>query len=496
VNDNPISLAMLGRLVRHRWPALLVLVALGGALGATSSFVLSPGYVSTSKVLLQGSRDATQLAGETQVATSLTVLDRVAADLGWATTGIELQRSVSATVDSNVLSINGAAATPQRAQQLTAAVTVEYGKFSSQIATETADATAAASKQSRQEAQQLLDDANNRVTELQGSPALGSTGPDGVAARTELDAAKSAVADATQRLNQINKAAGNTELAAVGQGSMRIIEAATLPDGPASPTMPELIVGGAAALLLIGIVLHLLALRTDRRLREPADIAAAIGARLLEEVVVHVPRQHSSVVARILRDDRQWVLPDSAVSDTDGGRDSRCRRVLSRLGAGAAPRTLLVAVPDGDRAAGLAVVELAVAAAGWGAVAVTTEDQVLVEAVHAAAAAAGVSNVVLAGGDPAPPETPTVLRIVEVSAAHPMILDGDPSDGALVVASVNAHTGWELSVLAGSVSDAGHAVGGVLVAQPRLAPSSHPRDEAPPDEPVAADGDAAMVGPA
>ncbi len=49
-----IDLAMVGRLIRCRWQVLTALALLGAVLGFGLSFVLSPGYVSDSKVVPAG----------------------------------------------------------------------------------------------------------------------------------------------------------------------------------------------------------------------------------------------------------------------------------------------------------------------------------------------------------------------------------------------------------------------------------------------------------
>ena len=117
-----------------RWTVLAALAVLGAILGAGASLLLSPGYLSSSKVLLQGSREKDALPGEAQIATSLVVLDRTATALNWGVSGNDLQGVVSAAVlDGNVIQIRATASTPERAQQLTDRATLEYIRFSTQI---------------------------------------------------------------------------------------------------------------------------------------------------------------------------------------------------------------------------------------------------------------------------------------------------------------------------------------------------------------------------
>jgi len=119
MNETSIGLALIGRLLRKRWVVFAVLAIVGACVGAASSLVLSPGYVSTAKVLLQGQRNPTEVPGETQIATSLIVLDHAAADLNLGVSGSDLANRVSAEIASgNVLVITGSGQTPQAAQQL------------------------------------------------------------------------------------------------------------------------------------------------------------------------------------------------------------------------------------------------------------------------------------------------------------------------------------------------------------------------------------------
>ena len=57
MNETSIGLALIGRLLRKRWVVFAVLAIVGACVGAASSLVLAPGYVSTAKVLLQGQRN-------------------------------------------------------------------------------------------------------------------------------------------------------------------------------------------------------------------------------------------------------------------------------------------------------------------------------------------------------------------------------------------------------------------------------------------------------
>lgn len=490
MNDVVINLAMVGRLIRSRWPVLLVLAVVGAVVGAASSFVLSPGYVSTTKVLLQGNRDEKQLPAEVQIATSSVVLDRTAAVLGWGATGSDLQSKVTATIDTNVIAISGAASTPERAQQLANRATTDYITFATQIVTDTANASADVTKRGRDAAQQRIDDANVKITQLQGSPALRSEGPDGVQARDDLSRLQAAVAEGTKELEQIDSSAESAALSAsVGQSNMRVIEPAVLPDGPASPTLLELTGGGAVALVVLGLLGHLLALRTDRRLRDAADIAAALGAPALGSVlVVETCQSQRPLLARLRHDDRLWAIGESQVSEDDRSRNSRYRRVLARVRVPDPPVRLVVLLTDDDHSARTAVADLAVAMAGEREpVVVRTGNDDLAVLVRLAAERAGVA-VVTAGPDAVPAGSPMVFDVVEIVIARPAVPDIEPGGGAVLVVSSGVRTDWELAGIAGACSDAGVDLLGVLVV--------HAQHRQSASDLTAVDGDVAMVGSA
>lgn len=469
MNDNIVNLALIGRLIRRRWLVLVVLAVLGGLSGAGASLVLSPGYLATSKVLLQGERDQKALPGEAQIATSLIVLDRTAEVLDWGVTGTALQRVVSAAVgEGNVIVITGTASTPMRAQQLTEQATTEYINFSAQIISDTASATATVSQQSRDAVQQRIDEANQRVTELQNSPVLGSPAADGVRAREELDRQRRVVAEGIKKLDTIDSETESAQLvASLGRAGMLVIEPAVAPAGPASPTPVELIVVGACLFVLAGLFAHLLALRVDRRLQTTADISAAAGAPVL--AAVEIAATSRSWMARLLHDDRRWVATEFAVSDDDRSRGSRYRRVLGRL-TGNSPLSVLVLVPDDDPVAREAVIELTMSAAtGRERVLVTTDSDALAEAVRSAAHVGGMERTLVIEPRPEPGETPSAMVwIVEISAVRPAVPDAGSTTRTVLVVTVGTRTGWELAGISGACSDAGQRIAGVLVAVPRF----------------------------
>ncbi len=500
MNEVAVNLALIGRLIRRRWQVLLVLVVLGAAAGAASSLVLSPGFVSTSKVLLQGSRDEKQLPAETQVATSLIVLDRTAEVLKWGVTGSELQSKVSATVDGHVIAISGAADTPQRAQELADRVTAQYIGFSTRIVTDAANASAESAQKGRQAVQLQIDDANKRITQLQASPLIAAPGSEGDQARAELQQEQQVIAKASKDLEQVDGATESAALdASLGASSSTVIELATLPGAPASPTLVECILGGALALALLGLIAHVVALRTDRRLRSADDVAAAAGAPVLGSVEVAVASSAGPLLHRLLHDDRQWAHTALPVAEDDRSRDARYQRALRRIARGPRPLTLLVVGADDDPLARTALLDLAVSAAdGPDPVALVTDDDELVERATAAAAQSGRRRLVAGSVWPDPGSALTLVD-VRIAPARPIIPDAGPTDGALLLVAMGSRTAWELAAVAGACFDAGQQVRGAVVLAPTSnptaddhggpAPSGLRSDDAPADS-----GDQALAG--
>jgi hypothetical protein len=132
--------------------------------GAGASFLLSPGYQTTSNVLLQGLRQADELLTEAQVATSSVVLDRAANGLSWQTTGAALQDKVSASVaNGNVVTITASADTAEHAQQLADKVAAEFVRYSSQLLSSTPDAAAQVQQEQREALRQQVALTNQRI---------------------------------------------------------------------------------------------------------------------------------------------------------------------------------------------------------------------------------------------------------------------------------------------------------------------------------------------
>ena len=452
-----MRLSMVGRIVRRRWRLLAVLAVLGGLVGAGASLLFSPGYQTSTSVLLRNPQESSELLTEAQVAMSSVVLDRAAAALGWNVAGAELKKSVTAEVaDGNVIKITGTADTPERAKRLTDQVAQEYISFSTQLASNTADASAQVAREQREALRQAIAQTNERIGELHAS-VQGLT-IESVEVRTELESLRTALTDAMNKLDQTDGAAG--------QANLVVMEQARRPTSPAAPTMVQFVIAGALLFFVLGVFGHFVAARADRRLRNEPEIAAAIGSPVLASVDVpdeppadeHPagPTPWRTQLWRLIRDDLPWDVPRLQVSGDEVSREIRLRRVLARLEGGShAARRVLLLVADGDATARAAAEQLAA----------------------------------MAGADR---DCRTVLGVVGVAASRPTVPDDASVSGAVVVLTTGTRTAWELVGIAEACADAGHAVLGTVVTYPaRPAGRGRRRRQDEPEVPVE---DSAMAG--
>ncbi|MQA14207.1 MAG: polysaccharide biosynthesis protein [Pseudonocardiaceae bacterium] len=487
LSDDAVRLTVILQIVRRRWRLLTVLATVGALLGVGTSLLFSPGYESTSSVLLQGPLEEQELQTEAQIATSSVVLDRTAAALASDVTGAELRDSVSAeVVDGNVIEISGTADTPDRAQQLTNRATQEYVGFS----TELVRRATGASTQALATLQQRITDTNRRLTELQESamPAQGGT---------ELEQLRTTLADAITALEEISGGEQADAAAAFGKASILVLEPARRPSSPAQPAPVQFIAAGALLFFLLGVFTHLVAARADLRLRTASDIAAALGSPVMGSV--DVPNGPGEPAAnersagargwrarmwRLVRDDRPWDTPELSAPGNDLDRDVRYRRVLARLrGAPDTVLRLVVLVADDDAAAHRAAARLAVAAAvDGGPASVVTDRAAMSQLIQAARDRAGASDVQLSirsSSDPAPGTHRTMLRVVDVSGARPTIPDCGRVSGALLVLTAGTRTAWELVGIAEACTDAQLRVLGAFVAHRTLPSTARPTGDRP-----------------
>ncbi|WP_031480596.1 Wzz/FepE/Etk N-terminal domain-containing protein [Streptomyces bicolor] len=422
MSEDTIRLVTIGRILRRRWRLLAVLTVVGALVGYGTSVLFPPRYTASASVLLPGQWEERELLTQVDIATSSTVVDRTAAELGWkGVGGDELRDRVSAeAADGNIIKISGTADTPERAQRLSDQVARQFVTFVARIAGGGTDSEAATGLEALR---QKVEETNRRITDLANAADPGQT-VESVQTRTALEKLRTSLEEAMTKLNEADPATDKAGMVVMGP--------AARPTGEAPPTRMQLIVAGALLFLLLAVIGHLVAARVNRRLRTEPEIAAALGSASLGTVDVpdergaHRPqgRGRRAWIGRLLGVDTRWDIPTPQRSGDEAGMRIRYRRVCARLRDRLpAPRRLLVVVPDGD--------ETALRAAG----------QLVAEA----------------QGDPA-------LRVVEVSVDRPMVPDRDTESGALVVLSAGNWTAEELAGIAEACADGGHEVVGVVVA--------------------------------
>jgi hypothetical protein len=425
LSDDTIRLVTVWRILRRRRRLLAILAVVGALVGYGTSVVFPPRYTASASVLLPGQWEERELVTQAEIATSSAVLDRTAATLGRpGVSGSELRDRVSArTADGNIIKISGTADTPERAQRLSDQVARQFVTFAARIAGGGTDPDAAAGPDALR---QQVSQTNRRITDLADAADPGQT-VESVQARTELEKLRTTLQEAMDKLDQADPANNKAGMVVMGP--------AARPTGEAPPTRTQLVVAGALLFLLLAVVGHLTAARMNRRLRTEPEIAAALGSALLATVDVpgeqgraHRPEGGGTRarIRRLLGVDTRWDVPAPQKSGDEAARLIRYRRVCARLRERlAAPRRLLVVVPDGD--------EIARRAAG----------QLVAEA-----------------------ESDPLLRVVEVSVSRPTVPDRDTESGALVVLSAGSWTAEELAGIAEACADGGHEVVGVIVAGP------------------------------
>jgi capsular polysaccharide biosynthesis protein len=426
VNDNTARLSIVWHVLRQRWRLLLVIAVVGAVVGAGASLVFSPGYETSTSVLLQGTRDPDELLTEAQMAKSSVVLDRAAGALKWGVSGADLVDRVTAAVaDGNIIEVTAMADSPERAQQLADRVAQEYVTFSTQLMATSADASAQVSQEQRQTLRQQIIETNQRISELHNAAGQGQT-IDSVGVRTELEQLRTSLAQAVSKLDELDTASGQARMVVMGP--------AERPESPAAPTMTHFIAGGAALGFLLGLFGHLLAARMDRRLRNEAGIVAALGTDVLGGVDVPVVEEptHENAVLRFLLGDRPWHEATPPPATDEAGTAIRYRRVLTRLRERMPKGRVLMVVADDDPAALRAAERMD-----------AIDDE---------------------------------LELAEVSASRPTVPDGAVA-GVLVVVTAGTRTGWELVGITEACADAGHEVLGVVVTHRTLPAVDEARPE-------------------
>lgn len=422
MNDDQARLSVIWQVLRLRWRLLVVITVLGALVGAGASLVFSPGYETSTSVVLQGARDPDELLTEAQVAQSSVVLDRAAGALKWGVSGADLASQVTAAVaDGNIIDITATADTPERAQQLADRVAQEYVTFSTQLLSTTADASAQVSQEQQQTLRQQIIETNQKISDLHNSAGQGQT-IDSVGVRTELEQLRTALSQAVAKLDELDTASGQAKMVVMGP--------AERPVGPAAPTMTDFVGGGALLFLLIGLFGHLFAARGDKRMRDEAEITSALGAHVLgglDVPDVSTPVTVSGLVPRVRRfflGDRPWHVAALPPAADEAGLVIRYRRVLARLREQlpSGPGRVLVVVAADDPGARVVAERLGEFA----------EDERL------------------------------TLTVWEVDPSRPIVPD-EAVPGVVAVVTAGSRTGWELVGIAEACADAGHEVLGVVV---------------------------------
>jgi len=434
VSEDPIRLVTLGRILRRRRRLLALLVVLGALAGYGTSLLFPPRYTASASVLLPGQWEERELLTQAEIAGSSTVVDRAAASLHWSDVDrAELRDHVKAkATDGNIIKVSGTADTPGRAQRLADQVAQQFVTFAGRIAGDTSDTDDTTGPQALR---QQVTETDRRISDLAEAADPGQT-VESVQARTELEQLRTALQEAMKKLDDADPATNKAGMVVMGP--------APRPDGEAPPTRTQLVAAGAVLFLLLGVVGHLVAARTNRRPRTEAEIAAALGAAPLGTVDVPTgrrgPRRRGlrARLRRLLGTDARWDVPVPRTTEDEAGLRLRYRRVCARVRDGLpVPGRVLVVVPDGDETARHAAGRLAAEAGG---------DPVT---------APGATN-----------GTHPLLRVVEVPVSRPIVPDRGTEAGALVVLGAGNWTEEELAGLAGACADAGHEVVGVVVAGP------------------------------
>ena len=483
MNDEAVRLSTVGQVFRRRWRLLIVFAMLGAVAGAGASVLLSPGYETSTDVLLEGTRQADELKTQAEVATSSVVLDRSADALRWGLTGPELAKQVTAAVsDGNVIAVTANASTPEKAQQLADRVAHEYVAFSTQLASDTADASAHLAQEQQDALRDQIKATNNYITQLHNR--ANGPGVESVQVRTQLESVRSELNEAMTTLAESQNSASRTNIVVMGP--------AERPVAPASPTLLQLSVGGALLAVLIAVFAHLMSARSDRRLHNDGDIGAALGTTVLGSLTVPAERQSTrqsglgSLLRRFLQLDKPWLMEQLPVAESERDQAARYRRVAARLRDSAGhPARPLVLVTDDDHDALTGVARLA--ASTGDAAEVVTDAPGFADAVEHLD---GPRPMVRSTADPHPPGDGTVLRLAELSPAMPNVPDVADTTGVVLVTTAGTRTPWELVGLTNACVDAGHRVLGTVIVH-RSRPAAKP---ARPQTPPVAATDDAMAG--
>lgn len=271
----PDSLAVL----RHRWWLVLLVTGLGLAAAAGWLQTLSPGWESSTSVLVHPAGQDTNVVGgrtqgqvnldtEAQLVRSTTVSTGAAERLGLDPPPADLAGRVSVAVPPNtsVLTITFTAATPAQAQAGAQAFAEAYLHHREQSARADLAAQIAA-------IQATLDQLGGTLTAL--NERLAGT-PAGTAAAADLDSQRGTV---ISQLNALTDRRNELATATVSPGT--VISEAPLPQEPSRPQPALVLASGAAVGLVAGFGAAGLAERLACRVRRPADLSRRLGIPVL-----------------------------------------------------------------------------------------------------------------------------------------------------------------------------------------------------------------------
>lgn len=460
-----LTLSAVWEIVSRRRRLLLALALLGAIVGADATLVAPPMYQSTSKVLLEGTREKGALATEAQIASSLVVLNRAATVLAWGgVSGTDLKSAVTSDVgDGSVIEISGRATNPVKAQQLTAQVTQQYMKFTTEISASAAMAISDVLNKRQASLQAGVDDLNRQIAALQSSTNS-----------VELQRLIAARGKVLDELGSVDKRNADAESQASSTiGTVRIIEPPRWPEAAQSPTRLQLIAGGSVAAVLLGMLALLVMRFRDDRLRYGADISAAAGAPILATVLpppiparVDEPTDTEQPTFLKQRGHRlaeffgATPLPVSRRPELEYLRYTRAVTRMPRPPV--APARLILMVPEADASAIEAAAWLTVALSTARPVRVVSGNERAIAAVRACSAGVGAAQLEI-GPRPQPAPHAVQLEIVPVLRENPILSDSPPGSRSFLVLASATATAWQLNGIGDAAADAGCRLTGVLL---------------------------------
>ncbi|WP_236795442.1 PssD/Cps14F family polysaccharide biosynthesis glycosyltransferase [Amycolatopsis sp. GM8] len=269
-----------GTVLRLRWFTIALAVLLGAGVAAAASTYRTPTYSATAVVTLSSITDNPLSTGtprtvngatEAEVARSTEVVTEAAARLGHPSVGAELARRLTTTVPANsqALSVTVTDSSARGAAAAANAVAGAYLDIRTGIARRQVDTALA---QLDAQIGQLAD-RQRVVTGTTVDPKVSRA--DAVAAAAEAEVLSGTLTDLRRQRSQVLATpvvAGN------------LIGPAGVPAAPAGPSFVLLVLAGAFAGLLAGLLGALVRNRFDHRLYTVDQVRAVTGAPVLVEV--------------------------------------------------------------------------------------------------------------------------------------------------------------------------------------------------------------------